>query len=407
MFMKSNFTGLITAAVLLALGAAATAAFVFRSESSASLTPEQRYQQTLSELKNGNAEGVGEAIRVLGQTNGFEQHATLLEAVLLLRGNRVESALSTLAGLDQEGPLRHEILLAAGEALNRLQRFGEAELALTVVAREQPDNVDGHRWLGATYYDLGAFDGAIVELNHVVRLAPDDYRPHHLLGIMYSDFEQHGDAIREFKEALRLGAFPEVAQEIRVDLAQAHVALHEYDQAMEQLRQVTATGRSRRLEATCLLNTGKPEEAAKAITDARSMGEDSAALSLLEAELLDQNGKPEDAAQLLRKSIATYPAEAQLYYQLGLILQKLGQTEEATARMKEWEGYSQLSTQLTELNLKAVADPRDAALRDQLAEVCEKMHRRELAAMWRAAAESCRRAAATSQQQNPSGGTSP
>ncbi len=134
------------------------------------------------------------------------------------------------------------------------------------------------------------------------------------------------------------------------------MALHEYDQAMEQLRQVTATGRSRRLEATCLLNTGKPEEAAKAIADARSMGEDSAALSLLEAELLDQNGKPEDAAQLLRKSIATYPAEAQLYYQLGLILQKLGQTEEATARMKEWEGYSQLSTQLTELNLKAVAD---------------------------------------------------
>ncbi len=172
MFMKSNFTGLITAAVLLALGAAATAAFVFRSDSSASLTAEQRYQQTLSELKAGNAEGVGEAIRVLGQTSGFEQHATLLEAVLLLRGNRVESALSTLAGLDQEGPLRHEILLAAGEALNRLQRYGEAELALTVVAREQPDNVDGHRWLGATYYDLGAFDGAIVELNHVVRLAP-------------------------------------------------------------------------------------------------------------------------------------------------------------------------------------------------------------------------------------------
>lgn len=388
---------ILITAVLLVVVTAITAVFFFLKPTPPPSLQEQ-FELALDSLNSGSADNVSDTIAALRGDPAFADSAKLLEAVLFLKANRLESALRTLAELDQEGPLRHQILLAAGEALNRLQRFGEAERALSVLVQEQPDNVDAHRWLGATYYDLGAFDGAIAEFSRVVKLAPQDYRPHHILGVMYSDFEQHGDAIREFTTALELDPFPEVAEQIRIDLAQAHVALHEYDKALEQLKLCNRSGRTQRLLASCLLNTGKLEEAQKAVADARSLGEKSAALALLESEMLDQQNDSTKAAELLQQAISDFPAEAELYYQLGLILQKLGRTEEASARMKEWEGYRDLSTQLTQLNLKAVADTRDAALRDQLADICEKLHKPELAAMWRAAAESCRRAQAAETQ---------
>ena len=49
---------------------------------------------------------------------------------------------------------------------------------------------------------------------------------------------------------------------------------------------------------------------------------------------------------------------------------------------------------LTELNLVAIGDPRDADVRDQLAKIMTERGDLKLAAVWQAAADSCRAAAA-------------
>jgi hypothetical protein len=51
---------------------------------------------------------------------------------------------------------------------------------------------------------------------------------------------------------------------------------------------------------------------------------------------------------------------------------------------------SDAAKRLTELNIKAVQDPRDPIVRDQLAELCDSLGKKELAEMWREAAQNCR-----------------
>lgn len=340
---------------------------------------------------NGDLSTVAPAVRRLRNSKTESAQADVLEAILLLRGGRVEKALSLLAGVDQEGPLRHIVMQYAGESLHRLQRLGEAARILEVLVREQPDNVEAHRWLGATWYDLGAYNAAIVELEAVVRLAPDDYRPHHLLGIMYADFEQHAESIREFTAALKGAADPQLRDSMLLELAKAHAALHEYQQATACLDQASESGTAARLRAVCLLADGQPEQADEQIRRAKQLGEESPELAVLESELLEQQGSIAQAESVLQQAILKWPAWAGLYYRLGNVQKQLGQDQQAAATLQTWQKYRDLATELTQLNLKAIAEPFNAEIRDRLAVVCQELQKPELAEMWKTAAEACRK----------------
>lgn len=339
----------------------------------------------------GDFSTVAPAVRHLRNTTGGSAQADVLEAILLLRGGRVEKALSLLAGVDQEGPLRHVVMRYAGESLHKLQRLGEAARVLEVLVREQPDNVEAHRWLGATWYDLGAYNAAIVELEAVVRLAPDDYRPHHLLGIMYADFEQHAESIREFTAALNGAADPALRDSMLLELAKAHAALHEYQQATACLDQAAESGTAARLRAVCLLADGQTEKADEQIRRARQLGEVSPELAVLESELLEQQGDVGKAEAVLQQAIQQWPAWAGLYYRLGNVQKQLGQDQQAETTLQTWQKYRDLATELTQLNLKAIEDPFNAEVRDRLAVICTELQKPELAEMWKTAAEACRK----------------
>ena len=338
----------------------------------------------------GDLDVVTPAIRrYRAQTDG-KPSADLLEAILLLRGGRLEKSLSLLANIDQEGPLRHLVMRFAGECLHRLQRLGEAARILEVLVREQPDNVEAHRWLGATWYDLGAYNAAIAELEAVTRLAPEDYRPHHLLGIMYADFEQHAESIREFTAALKGAQDPALRDSMLLELAKAHAALHEYPQASKCLDQAAESGTAARLRAVCLLAEGRPEEATEQVQRAKTLGEDSPELAVLESELLEQQGTATAAEAVLQQAIRRWPAWAGLYYRLGNVQKQLGQDQQANATLQTWQKYRDLASELTQLNLKAIEEPFNAEIRDRLAVICTELQKPELAEMWKTAAAACR-----------------
>ena len=56
---------------------------------------------------------------------------------------------------------------------------------------------------------------------------------------------------------------------------------------------------------------------------------------------------------------------------------------------------------LTKLNIEAIRNPNDAAIRDSLAEICKKLGKQDLSIMWRRAAEACRQFGVRQQRSVP------
>ena len=353
--------------------------------------PSLSFDALVAAADQGDLNVVTPAVRRLRGSPDGAAEADVLEAILLLRGGRVGKSLSLLANVDQEGPLRHFVMRYAGESLHKLQRLSEAARILEVLVREQPENVEARRWLGATWYDLGAYNAAIDELKAVVRLAPDDYRPHHLLGIMYADFEQHAESIQEFTAALKGVQDPALRDSMLLELAKAHSALHEYQQAVACLDQAAESGTAARLRAVCLLADGQPDQADQQIRRAKQLGEVSPELAVLESELLEQQGDVSRAEAVLQQAIQQWPAWAGLYYRLGNVQKQLGQDQQAETTLQTWQKYRDLATELTQLNLKAIEEPFNAEVRDRLAVICTELQKPELAEMWKTAAEACRK----------------
>lgn len=343
-------------------------------------------QSLIEAADSGRFAAVNKQLKTLREDPDSQQLVLLAEGIVLLRSGNASAALSPLAEVDQEGPLRHTVMRFAGEALNQCGRLGEAAAILSVLVQEQPEQPEGRRWLAASWYDLGAFDAAIEHLDVLTRLQPDDYRPHHLLAIMYSDFEQHNEAIRHLDQALKLSTSSAPVSDMKLLLAENLASERQYERALRLALECPETENQLAIRAECLLATGNIGAAAEAIRLARDRGDKSVSLCLIESALLEQQGQADAALQLLQDGLQYAPASAELYYRKGLIEKQLGDDAASALTLKQWEHYRDLSAQLTQLNLKAIEEPWNAEVREQLADVCQQLEKPQLAEMWRQAA---------------------
>lgn len=354
--------------------------------------PELTFDVALSSLNKGDLPAFDRAIRSLEKNPELEPYADFLLGVRLLRFGRTDSALQRFSRISPTGRLREPLLFYNALALETASRKPEAVALLSILVRENPDNAEAHRWLGIIYYDLGAYDLAILHLREVTRLVPDDFRPYRLMGIMYRDFAQDKEAIESYRAALDRNPPEQIKSEMALELAASLIAQKNYDEAMEVLLKLHSSAIAETLKARCFLNSGNNAEAMASLEAAKRLSPDERAVFLLEAEILSSEGKRMEAVEILRKATAVFPYDAECRYQLGLALRDAGQVEEAQVELAEWNRLKALATQLTEKNFRALSNPRDSGIREELAQLCEQLGKHELAVMWRQAAAALRTA---------------
>jgi tetratricopeptide (TPR) repeat protein len=354
-----------------------------RGTPSAPPSPASQFASALAALERGDAARLTETLQALKPHPEFAPHVRLLNAVWLLKTGRVQDALPRFATLPATGELREPVLLYSAQALHAVNRLAEAEMRLRVLVQEQPANSEARRWLGIIYYDLGAYDAALIELRELARLAPEDYRPHRLSGLMYRDFEQNQEAIDSYLAALERSPPAEVQQEIREELAATLVSERRYDRALATIAEARPTAVLLALAAQCDWSAGRRESALDQLAAARRLDSGDRTALLLEAEIRTAAGDRAAALALLREAVRWHPYDAESHYRLGLALRDAGLTDEAEQELAAWTRLKELATRLSELNFKALGDPHDIAVREQLAEVCDELGKPELAAMWR------------------------
>lgn len=329
------------------------------------------------------------------EASGEADLARLLDGESLLAQGRPGDALRELNRIRDEGALRLRGAALSGRCLLELQELREAHRVFSWVLEQDPDNVDAQRGMAALHYDLGNLDQAVQRLAEVARLDPADGRPHLLSGVIHSDMGQNEQAEEDFRRALRCELSEAFRSEVRLELAACLKRRAGYEAALEQLdlRPEAKRGegeKARAVRAECLwgLNRRKELEALLDRTLVRHPRQWQ--LLLLRGRLHLEARRPVEAVESLERAAEAAPREYDCRYHLALAYTAAGRPAEAVEQQKRAAALKGNLDRLTELTKEAMRRPGDAAVRRELARVCDEMQKDKLAAMWRRAAEACR-----------------
>jgi tetratricopeptide (TPR) repeat protein len=304
---------------------------------------------------------------------------------LLARGRAAE-ALRALGDANAPGPTRPDALILAGRALLELRRPEDAAGAFATARDERPDSADAHRGLAAVYYDQGALLRAVEHLKEVARLVPGDGRPHRMIAHVYRDLDDRAAAVDAYREALGRSLPEAAAAEARSELAEVLVRQGEFAAALDVIASGTVTPAGAAARAEALLGLGRAAEATAAADAALARQSRNTALLRVRGRLHLEAGEFAAAAGRLEAAVAAAPAEMSSRHLLAQAYERLDRRDDAAAQRRKVQELQDAEQELTRLNREANDRPWDAAVRERMAAVCERIGRDDLAAMWRRAA---------------------
>ena len=135
-------------------------------------------------------------------------------------------------------------------------RHLEAINVFRTLLDESPEQLDARRLLAASLYDIGAMDPAMVQLALIAQRDPADPRPHRLRGLIQKDFRTVPAAVEDYRESLRRDPHQPDDAQIRRELAECLVRIHQYEQASEMLADLDESAKGCALAAECELALG-------------------------------------------------------------------------------------------------------------------------------------------------------
>jgi tetratricopeptide (TPR) repeat protein len=264
-----------------------------------------------AQLQVGDA---AEAVAVLEPRRGErpDLETTRVLARAQASAGKQEEALRTLEAGVAAAPDDPEVAFVIANEYLWLKKVAAADRLFATVLERRP-LPSTHVLIGRAYRDAGEYDRARRELRRAIELDPKARRAHYYLGTVApldptAGPDGLGTAIAEFREELRLtGEDPLV---------------------LDQL-------------GTTLVEAGRPEEAARVLERAvRAEDRAQYVYDLGHAQLAQ--GQPAEAAVSLRRALRLCEeqggGEAELekiHYQLGKALQRLGNSQEALAHLRE------------------------------------------------------------------------
>jgi tetratricopeptide (TPR) repeat protein len=207
-----------------------------------------------------------------------------------------------------------KLLQAEGELMTEDYRTA-AQLYSKVVLAD-PNNVDGHFGLGRIWAGIGALEDSNAQCRIAAKLDNGDGRPHGQLGRNFSELKQYDQAAAAYREALARNLSDHRREEIRMELADVLLKLHERDAAQEQLDQLsddakmTGTYVSLQMESYWQRNDRDNEDREKALRELkRTLNERRQSRAPADEELSDlavqycryikETASPEKALQAL------------------------------------------------------------------------------------------------------------
>lgn len=351
-------------------------------------SPTKAFQRAIEDLKRGHW-NLARTYVCDARLQATPQ-ASFLRGAMLLDKGYFYPALDELGAARVEPALDIAALTLMAEAWYRLGRHVEAQAALQEVLKQKPDSVEGHRWLAASYYDLGDYGNAVTHLKRTAELDPADARPLRLLGLIYKDFSQLEEAIPAYQESLsRDGNRPDAA-EIRLELASCQLETRRYREALATLVNCSDLPEYEVLRAECLYALGDLSAAKATLAHALERQSDNLAGLNLQGSMLLEGGEAGEAIKPLRIAVKTHPKDYASHFKLSQAYGQIGEQKLAEAELQTAQEIRLLLEEFSQLHAEAWERPRDVEVRLRLAELAKQLDRPEMAEVWLRSASALR-----------------
>lgn len=343
---------------------------------------QDKFKLAVAALDRGDFALARSYARELKASQQTAPRASFLRGAMLLERGCYYPALDLLGQAKQDPDLEAASLTLMGQAWYRLGLHLEAQAALHQVLKREPDSVEAHRWLAASYYDLGVIDKAMAHLERTADLDRADPRPHRLLGLIHKDFEQYEDAIPFYEESLRRKSDQEDAREIRLELAGCQIEIRRYRDALATLEPCSDRPEVNVLRAKCHHGQGDVEAAEAALARALEQEPDNFDALLLRGTMLLEDGDARAALEALGRAIELRPKDYMAHFRLAQAYAKSGEHELADAEQKQVEEIRAIRHEFSQLHRTAWENPGSVQVRLRLAELARQLGRPDLAEVW-------------------------
>jgi tetratricopeptide (TPR) repeat protein len=372
--------GLLVVAVLIAL--AAVAAWQFISPRPAPTAKERGW----AAVRSGDWVAARQAIRELRQAPATEAESTLLHASILLKKGFPYPALDELEKVKADAGVQERALTLTGEAWYALGRHIEAQNALNLALEKNPDAVDAHRWLAASYYDMGAITDALVHLQRIAELDPSDQRPLRLIGLIYKDYERYEDAVPAYQESLRRKSDQPDWAQVRQELAACLIKLLRNREALQTLEPCVPSPPVLVLRAECYYALNESEQAKKCLRDVLAADPHQLDALVLAGTIALEESRHEEAIASLQLAVEHHPKDYKAHFKLAQAYAQTNRPEEAAREQKQADYLRDLRKVFADLHQVAWDHPEDMRVRLRLAQLARELDRPDLEDVWMKAA---------------------
>ena len=225
-----------------------------------------------------------------------------------------------------------------------------------------------------------------------------------MAAFIYKEQERYEEAIKNYKEALRRTLPPGVRNQhpsrLRKELAECLVKSTDYKGALDIIGEFSPLPEDASaievMRAESLIGLGQMQEARTALENALELYKDNNHLYRLRAKLHTEAREYDKALACLERAIFIDGQDNESRYQLVLVLQQLGRSDEAEKQQHILDGIKKDTEERQSLERAALDDPWKLENHLRLAELWQKAGRPDLAQIHREAAAQCRRGSAAS-----------
>ena len=341
-----------------------------------------KFKIGLEALDRGDFPLARRCVRELKASQPSSPQASFLRGAMLLEKGYFYPALEELDKAKQDAVLESASLTLTGQCWYRLGRHADAQAALLEALKQEPDSVDAHRWLAASYYDMGVVGEAVRHLERTAELDLTDPRPHRLLGLMHKDFGQYDPAIPLYEESLRRKSDQEDSDEIRKELASCQIETHRYNDALKTLTNCPDSAEFNVLRAECHHAQGRVGPAK--IVLARALEEDKDNLEglLLQGGISLEEEDARAAIEAFQRAIKNHPKDYTAHFKLAQAYGKAGEDGLAESEQKTAETIRVIRQEFAQLHKAAWERPYDIEVRLRLSALAKQLERPDLADVW-------------------------
>lgn len=318
-----------------------------------------------------------------------------LRGVANRRSGKLDAALECFTLADNYGwsklDLRREKLLVLFQS-GRIDQAGPQLESLLADTLDNDAAEEIYDCLVHGYLAEYRIAGARVCLEYWLDWRPNAVKPRMLRAELFSFLEDHKRAAEEYETVLRLAPDEYDAHLLR---AEALLKLRGVEDALAEYRWCAARrpheGVARLGVAICQRQMGQIDEARHSLALASDYCRlDTKQEALLLAErgqiaLLEQ-GKEQEAVADLTRAVELSPISPAYRYALGSALLRVGQRESAEHHMRKWKELQEHTERLADLEHAILTNPRDADLRYEIGLLLSKQgYEKESFAWWSSA----------------------